>query len=73
MNSESQTPGHEGRLSFSIIEAAAMTGLGRDAIYRAINSGHLVARKVGNRTIINRHDLERFLHSLPHAGNGKAA
>ena len=73
MNFERQLSGREGRLAFSINEVCVVTNLGRDTIYRAINRGRLVARKVGKRTIINRRDLERFLRSLPQAGNGKAA
>jgi excisionase family DNA binding protein len=67
ISSEHQIPGQEGRFAFSIPEVCAKTGLGRDAVYRAISGGQLVARKLGKRTIVNARDLERFLHNLPRA------
>jgi excisionase family DNA binding protein len=68
MKSEPQIPGHEGRFAYSINEVCAATNLGRDAVYRAISAGQLVARKLGKRTVVTSRDLERFLHSLPKAG-----
>ena len=68
ISSEHQNSGREGRLAYSIHEACAVTNLGRDALYRAINGGQLVARKLGKRTVVTAHELERFLHSLPKAG-----
>jgi excisionase family DNA binding protein len=68
MKSEPQIPGREGRFAYSINEVCAATSLGRDAVYRAISGGQLVARKLGKRTVVTSRDLERFLHSLPKAG-----
>jgi excisionase family DNA binding protein len=65
---ERNASGREGRLAFSINEVCAATNLGRDAIYRAISGGQLVARKLGKRTIVTSRELERFLHSLPQVG-----
>jgi excisionase family DNA binding protein len=62
-----------GRAAFSVAEASVQTGLGRDALYDAIRSGRLVARKVGRRTLITQKDLERFLARLPRAGSSQAA
>jgi excisionase family DNA binding protein len=56
------------RLAYSINEACALTGLGRDGLYGAIARGELVAKKFGARTVITSRDLERFLRSLPQAG-----
>jgi excisionase family DNA binding protein len=56
------------RRAHSINEACALTGLGRDAVYAAIRSGLLVARKFGGRTIILDDDLRQFLVELPRAG-----
>jgi excisionase family DNA binding protein len=61
-----------GRAALSIAEASVHTGLGRDAIYDAIRSGRLVARKLGRRTLITERDLHRFLVSLPKAGASQA-
>jgi excisionase family DNA binding protein len=52
----------------SIAETCALTGLGRDAVYRAIRAGYLVARKFGRRTLITDDDLRQFLAGLPRAG-----
>jgi excisionase family DNA binding protein len=68
MKSEPQIPGREGRFAYSINEVCTATNLGRDAVYRAISAGQLVARKLGKRTVVTSRDLERFLHSLPKAG-----
>ena len=49
----------------SIAEASARSGLGRTSIYELINTGHLVARKCGRRTVVLDVDLQRCLQSLP--------
>jgi excisionase family DNA binding protein len=51
MKSEPQIPGREGRFAYSINEVCATTNLGRDAVYRAISAGQLVARKLGRRSL----------------------
>lgn len=56
------------RLAYSVDEVAVSTALGRDAIYDAIRSGALVARKCGRRTLILRADLHTYLAGLPDAG-----
>jgi len=61
-----------GRAAYSIAEVMLQSGLGRDTIYKAINSGRLPARKVGRRTIVLTTDLQRFLEALPRL-NGKAS
>jgi excisionase family DNA binding protein len=68
MKAETQLHGQSGRHAYSINEVCASTNLGRDAVYRAIGSGQLVARKLGKRTVVTSRDLERFLESLPQAG-----
>jgi excisionase family DNA binding protein len=57
-----------GRRAHSIAETCSLTGLGRDTVYTAIRDGHLVARKLGRRTLITDDDLRRFLAGLPRAG-----
>lgn len=60
------------QLSLSIEEVIAATGFGRTKIYEAINSGALIARKFGKRTVILKEDLEAFLKNLqPIQKNGK--
>jgi excisionase family DNA binding protein len=73
MKSEPQIPGREGRFAYSINEVCATTNLGRDAVYRAISAGQLVARKLGRRTLVTDDDLRHFLAGLPRAGGHKQA
>jgi excisionase family DNA binding protein len=57
----------------SIEEICVLTGLGRDAVYKAIRNGRLTARKLGRRTLITDDDLRQFLAGLPRAGDHKQA
>ena len=52
------------KLALSIDEAIETSGLGRTKLYQVINSGELVARKHGKRTLILSDDLEDFLCGL---------
>ena len=61
----SQNTNETGRRAHSIAETCALTGLGRDTVYAAIRDGHLVARKLGRRTLITDDDLRQFLAGLP--------
>ena len=54
-----------GRAAYSIAEVIALSGLGRDTIYKAIHQGQLKARKLGRRTVVLASDLQAFLESLP--------
>ena len=49
----------------SIVEACRVAGIGRTTLYEAIANGRLKARKLGQRTIILRSDLQCFLRHLP--------
>ena len=69
----SQNTTETGRRAHSIAETCALTGLGRDTVYTAIRDGHLVARKLGRRTIITDDDLRQFLAGLPRAGGRQEA
>jgi excisionase family DNA binding protein len=51
------------KLSFTISETCAATGLGRTSIYDAINSGALKSARVCGRRLVLRQDLEAFLAS----------
>jgi excisionase family DNA binding protein len=52
-------------LAYSIAEACTQSGFGRTTIYDMINTGELVARRRGRRTLILADDLRRCLESLP--------
>jgi excisionase family DNA binding protein len=49
------------KLSYTIAEAVAASGIGRTTIYELIKQGELPRVKVGNRTLIRRCDLEAML------------
>jgi excisionase family DNA binding protein len=55
----------ESSLAYSIAEACTRSGIGRTSIYAMINSGKLIARKRGRRTLILADDLRRCLELLP--------
>ncbi len=58
-------PSLEQKLSFTIEQTVKATGIGRTAIFAAIKSGRLVARKNGRRTLITVDDLQQFVANLP--------
>ena len=50
-----------GRLALTVKEAAAALGVGKDAIYKAINRGDLRAVKLGGRLLVPQIELNRML------------
>jgi excisionase family DNA binding protein len=48
-------------LAYSVNDLARVAGLGRTTAFAEIAAGRLVATKVGRRTLVLRHDLERYL------------
>ena len=56
------------RVSFSVPEAAKMTGFGQTTIYAEIKTGKLRARKLGARTFITIDDLRAWLEGKPVIG-----
>ena len=53
------------KLGLSAREAAHLAGIAVSTLYLKMDSGELVARKLGRRTVILRRDLEKFLSGLP--------
>lgn len=66
-NSLEQAP-----LAHTIEAVSRATSFGRTAIYEAIKTGSLKARKCGRRTIILDQDLRQWLAAMP-AINGNLA
>jgi hypothetical protein len=52
-------------LCYSISEVCAAARAGRTAVYAAIKSGELIARKRGRKTLILDCDLRRWVEGLP--------
>jgi excisionase family DNA binding protein len=57
-------------LTYSVSEAAETIGCGATSVYDLIKTGRLKARKLGQRTLILRDDLQAFLNTLPVMGEG---
>ncbi|PSH63756.1 hypothetical protein CU102_23135 [Phyllobacterium brassicacearum] len=53
------------RTTLSISEVCKTLGIGRSTLYVLIKEGRLPVRKLGNRTLILRSDLENFVSALP--------
>lgn len=49
------------RLALTVKESAAVLGVGRDAVYNAINRGDLRAVRLGGSLLVPRAELERIL------------
>jgi excisionase family DNA binding protein len=60
-------------LAYSISEACAVARAGRTALYEAIRSGALTARKRGRKTLILPEDLRRWVESHPPMQSKKLA
>jgi hypothetical protein len=51
--------------AYRVEEWAARNGISRSQTYKEIRAGRLIARKVGNRTIITEEDGAAWRHALP--------
>lgn len=55
----------------SIREAGSFLGIGRSTIYRMINDGELVTRRIGRRTLIQMESVQAILQGSPYQENGQ--
>ncbi|PCI39959.1 MAG: hypothetical protein COB46_07635 [Rhodospirillaceae bacterium] len=55
---------HTAKLSYTIKEYCAATGLSRSTVYRLANAGKLRFCKLGNRTLIKYQDGKRLIDEL---------
>jgi len=55
------------KIAVTLVEASAMSGIGRSSLYRLFSQGKLTPRKAGKRTLILVSELDEYLHSLPKA------
>lgn len=59
--------------AFTVPEAAERLGASRSRLYTLIQSGQIVAHKLGRRTVIRQSEIVRFLDTLPEYGADDAA
>ncbi len=61
------------KVSYTLAEAVAVTGLSRSSFYRIFSEHKLTPRKAGKRVLILADDLDTYVRSLPVAdiGNGR--
>jgi len=60
----------EKRLTFTVVEAATLLGIGRNSAYEAIKAGILPSVQIGRRILIPRAALEQFLLKVGQPENG---
>jgi excisionase family DNA binding protein len=53
------------KLSYSVKEACAACGFGKEKIYAALHAGELAGKRIDGRTIILREELEKWLREKP--------
>lgn len=58
--------------TLTVAEACRRYGIGRTTIYSLVLKKHIIACKLGRRTLISAESVERYLASLPdiHATGG---
>jgi excisionase family DNA binding protein len=60
----------DGRLTYTVVEAAKLLGLSRMAAYAAVSTKEIPSLRIGRRVLVPRAALERM---LVQAGSGEAA
>lgn len=51
-------------LSVTISDACKLVGIGKTRMYELLNSGAIPGKKLGNKTLILKSDLDSFLANL---------
>jgi hypothetical protein len=50
-------------------DAFRALGIGRTKGFELIRDGHLIARKIGSKTLVETRSIRNFAAALPHAGS----
>jgi hypothetical protein len=61
------------KISVTIPEATALSGIGRTSLYKLFSVGKLTPRKLGKRTLILVEELDALVKSLPVGGPADVA
>lgn len=61
------------RLSYNVEEACAVTGLNRNALYRAIGGNQITTFKVGKRRMVSARALREFIEAREKESTSGAA
>lgn len=65
---------HEDPLAVSVREASRLLGIGNTKTYELLKNKQLISRKLGRRTLVDRHSVVRFMEAndnLPLNQGGK--
>jgi len=58
-------PPSEGRMAYSVEEAANVIGIGRTLAWSLVRSGELPSVRVAGRVLVRRRQLEEWLDTMP--------
>ncbi len=61
-------PAERSKLLYSVRQLQHELGIGRTQVYRMIDSGQLIPRKLGHKTVFLNEDIHRLVASLPKEG-----
>lgn len=61
------------RLTYTVLEAAALLGIGRSVAYEAVRRGDIPSLRIGARLLVPRVALERLLAQPPEIKTGVKA
>ena len=61
------------RLTVTVVEAAKLLGIGKNAAYEAANAGQLPVIRIGRRMVVPVAALERLLDPAPSGASPRAA
>ncbi len=67
---QASVPTDEARLAYTIGEVCKLAGIGRTALYQAIDTRELRAVKFGRKTLVLAKDLHAWLEGLPEKSQG---
>lgn len=73
MQRQTKQPPAADRLSYTTDEACAVTGLNRNAFYRAMTLGQISTFKVGRRRMVSARALREFIEAREKEGASGAA